>query len=120
MTQEQLGEAVGVSQAAIQKWEAGEVPKRWRHYKAVCEALDCEPVDLLAIDAKMTYDWLVLTFKTALLGEDSLEIARLSKQVLDWTRFFTVGTFLSDGDDPDELANSSEIERTIAEMFRKP
>ena len=120
MSQEQLADAVGVTQQAVQKWETGHVPKHFRHYKKVCEALEIEPVDLLILDTRMLYDWLVLKFKTALLRDDTLEIARLSKQVLDWERFFTTGSFFTEDYDDTELAQSSEIEKAIAIMFKKP
>lgn len=119
MSQETLGSEVGVTQKTICKWEQGEIPERWRQYTRVCEALDCEHVDLLTLDKRMLYDWLTMKFKESLLCNDSLEIARLSKQVLDWERFFTTGTFFAEDSDDDELANSSEIDQAIAIMFRK-
>ena len=120
LTQETLANIVGVSQQSIQKWEQGEIPKRWRHYGAVCETLGIEQSDLLTIDAKMLHDWLTLKFKEALLTDDSLQMSRLSREVLQWERFFSTGSFFMDEADDDEVANSSEIERAIAIMFQKP
>lgn len=103
LTQEQLGNAIGVSQAAITNWEHNEIPKRWRYYKAVCDALDIESVDLLALDSKMLYEWLTLKFKESLLADDTLEISRLSQQIRQWEIFFSTGKFQMDEVDPNEI-----------------
>lgn len=118
LTQAELGALVGVTQQAINQWERIAIPKKWRECKAVCEALDCEPVDLLTLDTKMLYNWLTMKFKEALLRDDSLEVARLSRQVLDWERFFSTGSFFTDDYDEAELTNASEVEQAIAVMMR--
>lgn len=117
-SQEWLANQVGVDQSQIHRWEQGKIPKRWKEYAAVCKALEIEQIDLLYREAKVQYNWLLVSYEEALIGVDSLAIARLSAQTLNWQRFFSVGKFGDDELTDDEVEHSNEIEREIAEMFR--
>ena len=117
-SQEWLAEQVGVTQNTIHRWETGDIPKRWQEYAAVCEALDIEQVDLLSRESKDMYSLLLVRYEEALIDGTSLEIARLSAQVLNWERFFTTGKFGDEELTDEEIGHSSETERELAEMLR--
>lgn len=117
-SQEWLAEQVDVSQVAIHRWETGNIPKRWKHYAAVCEALEIEQVDLLSRKSKSLYSWLLVSYEEALIEGSSLEVARLSAQVLNWERFFTTGKFGDDELTDEEIELGDATERELAEMLR--
>ena len=117
-SQEWLAEQVGIDQSAIHRWETGNVPKTWKQYAALCEALDIEQVDLLSRDSRAAYNWLLVNYEDALVGGNALAIARLSAQVLNWERFFNTGKFGDDELTDDEEKHSNETERELAEMMR--
>ena len=116
-SQEWLAQQVGVTQSQIHRWERGKIPKTWKQYAAVCKALEIEQIDLLYREAREKYSWLLVSYEEALIGVDSLAIARLSAQALNWGRFFTVGKFGDDELTDEDIEHSSEIERQVAEMF---
>ena len=116
MTQADLGYLIDVNQDVISKWESGRIPQKWKQLPAICEHLEIDVIDLITLDTRMLFEWLVINFKDALLRDDTGEIARLSKEVLNWERFFTAGSFFSDLDEAEDV-HSSEIEKRIASLL---
>ena len=116
-TQEWLAQAIDIDRTAICRWEQGEIPKTWKHYAAVCEALEIEQADLLSRTAKDMYSWLLVSYEEALIDGKPLEVARLSAQVLSWERFFTAGNFVDEGLDDQEIASVDKTERELAAML---
>jgi hypothetical protein len=64
------------------------------------------------------YSWLTVRLEESLLEGKSLEVARLSAQVLSWERFFTAGNFVDEGLDDQEIALVDKAERELAAMLR--
>ncbi len=45
-TQQEIGEAVNVSQGAVSHWESGDIPPLRKYRRLLCSALDCTPEEL--------------------------------------------------------------------------
>lgn len=88
LTQEELGEKVGVKKSAVAKWENGRVSEIKRsNLKMLAEALDIKPTDLLW-EEEIKKDPAAAGAKAAelLLDQDIMEIVELYKSFDDEKR----------------------------------
>ncbi len=82
LTQEELGEKVGVKKSAVAKWENGRVSEIKRsNLKMLAEALDIKPTDLFGWDEEIKKDPAAAGAKAAdlLLDQDIMEVIELYK-----------------------------------------
>lgn len=82
LTQEELGEKVGVKKSAVAKWENGRVSEIKRsNLKMLAEALDIKPTDLFGWDEEIKNDPVAAGAKAAdvLLDRDVMELIELYK-----------------------------------------
>lgn len=51
ITQQQLAESIGVTQAAVAQWESGLTSPKFAHLRAIAEKLGCSVDDLIGEEA---------------------------------------------------------------------
>ena len=114
---EWLADEIGLSVRTITKYINGDIPEKLPKLKAICDALQIHPSQLLLPHDRLGYEAVLLDLQELRdtchdVRERNQETARLSRELLRWQRFFDVGRWeeIEEYDDKD-----SEIDRELDE-----
>ena len=100
----------GISEKTLWNYLGGKIPKKIPKLAALAEACECHPSELLTIGTKQIYELLLYEAEQILLDdsdftERSLHVARVSREIRMWEKFFQTGDF---GDDDREVGAAQE------------
>ena len=89
---------------------SGNIPKKIKDLPKLAEACGCHPSELLTVTSKQIYELLLYEAEQLLLedtdfAERSIHVARTSREIRMWEKFFQTGVF---DDDEREIGAAQE------------
>ena len=115
-SQSEVAEAIGVELRTLERWESEGLPKKWAYAVPCADFLGVEPSDFLSRTSRQFYQALLIRYEEVLARGDTLEVARLSRQVLMWENFFTTGSFVEPLDPAEEAAERAKTKEIEADV----